>query len=111
MDRPALDKTLAQLSEIYNESLASYAAEADSWWESLPYEDKLLAFYSVVKRIYKGDIEEQGSYRYVLYDVFKFGPDAYGIGMDCGYMTLHNAIKSDEEEQIIYDYYEAKNKT
>jgi hypothetical protein len=35
---------------------------------------------------------DKGTYRYVLYDVFDFGPDAYSVGMECGYMDLHNAI-------------------
>jgi hypothetical protein len=37
----------------------------------------------------------------VLYDVFGFGPDAYIIGMDCGYMSIHNLLFRglDAEEQ------------
>lgn len=81
-----------------------YEQEADAWWEALTYDDKLRAFYSVVKRIYEGDVKDQGSYRYVLYDVFGFEADAYALGMDCGYMSLHNAIKTEEEEQILADY-------
>jgi len=83
---------------------AKYEQEADAWWESLTYDDKLKAFYSVVKRIYDGDVKNQGSYRYVLYDVFGFEADAYALGMACGYMSLHNAIKTEEEEQILADY-------
>ncbi len=82
-----------ELSKAMQEAAIAYEQQAEQWWNSLTYDDKLLAFYSVVKRIYKGDIEDQGSYRYVLYDVFGFGPDAYGIGMDCGYLELHNAIE------------------
>ena len=82
----------------------TYEQEADAWWESLTYDDKLKAFYSVVKRIYDGDVKNQGSYRYVLYDVFGFEADAYALGMDCGYMSLHNAIKTEDEEQILADY-------
>lgn len=81
-----------------------YEQEADAWWETLTYDDKLKAFYSVVKRIYEGDVKDQGSYRYVLYDVFGFEADAYTLGMDCGYMSLHNAIKTEEEEQVLADY-------
>jgi len=71
---------------------------ADKFWEELPYEDKLKAFYSVVKRIYQGEVEDKGSYRYILYDVFGFGPEAYAIGMDCGYMYLHNSIMDGEQK-------------
>ena len=66
--------------------------EYDKYWNSLSKEDQLKAFYSVCKRIHKGDVIDRGSYRWVLYDVFEFGPESYVIGMDCGYMSLHNYI-------------------
>ena len=72
---------------------------ADEWWESLSQEEQMKAFYSVVKRIVQGELEDKGSYRYVLYDVFGFGPESYGMGMNCGYMALHNAIFDGEEYQ------------
>jgi hypothetical protein len=68
---------------------------ADKFWEELPYEDKLKA---VVKRIYQGEVEDKGSYRYILYDVLGFGPEAYEIGMDCGFMYLHNSIMDGEQK-------------
>jgi len=110
MDKSSLKTVLAQLSKLYNEGRLEYSIEADAWWDNLAYDDKLRAFYSVVKRIHEGDVVQQGSYRYVLYDVFGFGPDSYGIGMECGYMTLHNAIKTPEEEQILLNYRATKNK-
>jgi hypothetical protein len=110
MDKLALQDALAPLADLYEQGRLKYESEADAWWQALPYEDKLLAFYSVVKRIHDGDVKQQGSYRYVLYEVFGFGAEAYGIGMDCGYMSLHNAIKTDEENQIIHAYYEEKSK-
>lgn len=81
-----------------------YEKKADDWWSKLTLDEQLQAFYSVIKRVHQGDVVEQGSYRYVLYNVFGFGPDSYAVGMDCGYMSLHNAIKTDEEEQILQDY-------
>jgi hypothetical protein len=110
MEKSDLLKVLSEASETYQAAAKQYENETDAWWEGLPYDDKLRAFYSVVKRIYEGDVKQQGSYRYVLYEVFGFGPDAYGIGMDCGYMSLHNSIMSDQDQQIIHNYYEAKNK-
>jgi len=70
----------------------AYEKDCDSYWNALSYEDKLMAFYSVVKRICKGELEDQGSYRWVLYEVFGFDFDSYIIGMECGFMDLHNAI-------------------
>ena len=70
---------------------------AGFFWDSLSYEDKCNAFHAVVSRIYEGEIKVKGSYRYVLYDIFGFGPDMYTRGMDCGYMALHNSIMDDAE--------------
>jgi len=83
--------------EIQDESVMKpqvndYEQECDAYWDSLSKEDQLKAFYSVCKRILKGDVVDRGSYRYVLYDVFEFEPDAYRAGMDCGYFSIHNII-------------------
>lgn len=65
----------------------------DQWWNSLDQEDQLRAFRQVCKLIHRGDVEDRGSYRYVLYDVFGWGPEAYGDGL-AHYMTIHNLIYS-----------------
>lgn len=80
-----------------------YEQECEQYWDSLSYDEQLKAFYSVVKRIVKGDIEEGRSYRGVLYDVFGFDMDAYGVGMECGYMTLHNNIIPKNEQSEYRD--------
>lgn len=94
LDNPELKK----IQELYAETKDAREKECDEYWNNLPYEDQLKAFYSVVKRIYQGEIKDKGSYRWVLYDVFNFGPEAYSLGMDCGYMYLHNAIVDGEAE-------------
>ena len=101
---------LSAASEVYQAAAKQYEDETNAWWESLSYDDKLRAFYSVVKRINEGDVVQQGTYRYVLYDVFGFGPDSYGIGIECGYMRLHNSIKTREEEQVLREHRAAKHK-
>jgi len=75
-----------------------YEKECEEYWNNLSYDNKLKAFYSVVKRLVKGEIEENCSYRGVLYDVFGFGLDAYSIGMECGLMMLHNSIIPKDEQ-------------
>ena len=72
---------------------AEYQLENDEWWNNLTESEREHAFYAVVKRIIQGIIEENGSYRHVLYNVFEFQQDMYGAGMDCGYMSIHNLIK------------------
>lgn len=95
---------LATLSQEQENATKAYEREVDAWWEALPMEEREKAFYAVVKRIYDNEIASQSSYRYILYDVFGFGPSMYGMGMDCGFMSLHNAIKTDEEENILAEY-------
>lgn len=89
MDSPELK----DIQDKIKLSTLLYEKECDEYWDNLSYDDKLKAFYSVVKRIVEGEIVEGRSYRGVLYDKFQFDMDSYGIGMDCGYMTLHNSIQ------------------
>lgn len=79
-------------ADYMRESMDAFAKEADSFWNSLSYDDRLKTFFAVVSRITEGEIKRRGSYRFVLYDIFKFSPDAYTIGMECGYMDIHNLI-------------------
>jgi hypothetical protein len=95
----------SQLGAIMKETADQYESETDAWWKSLSMEEQERAFFSVVKRIYQGEIVDRGSYRYVLYEVFGFGPEAYSIGMECGYLELHNAIYTHEEMNTIRDIY------
>ena len=91
------DPTWQELNRLQEEARVAREKENDDYWNNLSYEDQLKSFYSVVKRIYQGEIKDKGSYRWVLYDVFGFGPEAYVLGMDCGYMYLHNAIVDSED--------------
>lgn len=78
----------------------SFENKAETFWESLSREDKLKCFYAVCKRIHEGS--SNGTYRYTLYEVFGFDPSAYVLGMDCGFVNIHNAIAeadiTDEED-------------
>jgi hypothetical protein len=88
---------LSDLGQAMEKAKQEYERKNDEWWNNLTYDERCDAFYAVMKRLYQGEIVEKGSYRYVLYDVFKFGPDMYGAGMDCGYMAIHNSIMDDEQ--------------
>ena len=85
-------KELSDLAEEQESFEKAYDKEADEWWGNLDKDQQLLAFYSVVKRLVDGELVQKGSYRYVLYEVFGFGMESYMIGMNCGYMALHNAV-------------------
>ena len=95
-----ITKAFEALRAVQVEIASSNKNDAENFWESLSYEDKLNAFYAVCSRIYKAEIEDHGSYRYALYSVFGFGMDAYGLGMECGYMDIHNSIVDEELRDI-----------
>jgi hypothetical protein len=84
--------SLKEISDVMEEIRVSRERECDNYWDKLPMEEKEMAFYSVVKRLFDGDVEKGGSYRYVLYNTFGFEPNMYADGMDCGYMTIHNML-------------------
>jgi hypothetical protein len=88
---------LSKLSQEMEKSRLKYEAENNAWWDGLTEEEREDAFYAVCKRIHKAELEQRGSYRYALYDVFGFDMGMYGRGMDCGYMAIHNAIFDGEE--------------
>ena len=96
-DKKTLLDTIAKDSEHFQELIRQEAVEMDQWWDGLSQEDQMRAFYSVVKRLVKGEIEDRGSYRYVLYNTFGFDAGSYMLGMNCGFMTLHNCIYTHEE--------------
>lgn len=91
-DKKELLEGLDQLREAQQKAHAEYEAKNDEWWNGLTEEEREDAFYAVIKRMYKAEVEDRGSYRHALYEVFGFDPSMYGRGMDCGYMALHNMI-------------------
>ena len=64
----------------------------DKFWNGLSKDDQLKAFCSVMRRLYKAEIEENSSYRRTLYDVFGFGPESYVQAQVSGFLAIHNAI-------------------
>ena len=101
--KPELGAVLEEISNIFIEAMKDLEKEQEDYWNSLSHDDQLKAFCAVVRRIHKGEIEAKGSYRYVLYDVFGFGPEAYAMAQDAGYLTLHNSIFSPDQERKMYE--------
>jgi hypothetical protein len=93
-----LGNKLDKISDMFNEAMEELKTEQEAYWNSLSKDDQLKAFCAVVRRIHKGDIEDKGSYRYVLYQVFDFGPESYAQAQMAGYLTLHNCIFDSEHE-------------
>ena len=93
--------SLAEIGEIQEKLIVAYSKEAEQYWDSLTYDQKLMCFYVVTKKIHQGDCVENRSYRGVLYDIFGFDLDSYSLGMSSGYFEIHNHIFSEKEIQRI----------
>lgn len=91
-------KDLQDISKIFNEAMKEIENQQEEYWNSLTKDQQLKVFCAVVRRIFKGEIEEKGSYRWVLYNVFGFGPESYVQAQDAGYLAIHNSIFSSEHE-------------
>ena len=92
---------LSDFSEEFENARKIYEHNNDTWWNGLTEQEREDAFYAVVKRIHKAELQDRGTYRYALYDVFGFDPGMYVRGMDCGYMDIHNAIFDGEDLQAM----------
>ena len=110
MNKKFTEEELAAFSEasrVWAEVMQEVENQSETYWNSLTKEQQLQAFCAVSRRIYKGEIEDQGSYRWVLYDVFGFGPEAYAPAQLAGYLSIHNAIFSaDHEHRLLSKFAE-----
>jgi hypothetical protein len=75
----------------------------DKFWNGLSKDDQLKAFCSVMRRLHRAEIEEHGTYRYTLYDVFGFGPESYVEAQVSGFLAIHNAIWDGERLGSLLD--------
>lgn len=91
-DKKELLEGLDELREALQKAHEEYEAKNDEWWNGLTEEEREDAFYAVIKRMYRAEVQDRGTYRWALYDVFGFDMNMYGRGMDCGYLNLHNMI-------------------
>lgn len=91
---------LTALGEAQQEEEEKLHQQMDDWWDNLPKDIQEKAFFSIVKRLNKYECQEDLSYRQVL---DKFGFDGSGsgyyLGINCGFMNLHNCIAPNEEMQ------------
>ena len=96
-DKDELLKTISEIGETMREAMEEHDKKNDEWWDNLTEQEREDAFYAVCKRIWQAEGKDGGSYRYALYDVFGFDPGMYALGMECGYMSIHNAIFDGEQ--------------
>jgi len=95
MDDTAKEATLAALHESGKEVQTVLDKETDmseSYWSGLSPEEQLWAVCAIVRRLAKGELDENRSYRGILYDTFGWNAGAYVPAQLAGYMELHNSI-------------------
>ena len=56
-----------EMQENADKAQKAFETECDQAWNSLDQETKLKLFCAVCTRLYKGELEDKGSYRHVLY--------------------------------------------
>jgi hypothetical protein len=101
----SIKKSLEEISDVFNEAVKRMEEDQEAYWNSLTKEQQLDAFCAVVRRIRQGDMIDKGSYRYVLYEVFDFGMEAYLPAQMAGYLDIHNAIfTSDQEARLLENF-------
>lgn len=89
---PSYSDNLNVVITEFEKKTATDKARRDALWNSLPEDAQIDLFCAIMERLHKGEIEERGSYRYVLYDVFKFGPQSYSQAQTAGFLDIHNCI-------------------
>lgn len=99
LNSPEMEK----VREIYHGAMVQYEKEANEFWNGLDDPEREMAFYHVLKKLHNGDVKRQASYRTVLYDIFGFDEGMYGLGMDCGYMEIHNLIGKGLDLEAAYN--------
>jgi hypothetical protein len=100
-ENDGVEKALEELSELRQQFqivIDAMEKEQEEYWNSLSKDQQLMAFCAVSRRILDGEIKQKGTYRYVLYNVFGFGPEAYMPAQCAGYLDIHNAIYDAEHE-------------
>lgn len=96
---------LSEISNTFNDWIEENSKRYNEKWENLSNEDQLDYFCAISERIFEGEIKKQGTYRYVLYDVFGWGPEAYAPAQCAGYLEIHNAITTpDQEERLLIEF-------
>jgi len=97
--------SLDEIRRAWTEAMDAIEQDSERYWNSLTKEQQLDAFCAVCRRIYKGDVVDKGTYRYVLYNVFGFGPEAYAQAQLAGYLTIHNSIfDADHDDRLLQQF-------
>jgi len=85
---------IEKFRKAYRSAMEDYWQEAQKFWESLDPEKRLLALIYVSKILYD-HAREGGTYRYLIYERFGFGFEAYAPLQHFGLLDVHNLISGE----------------
>ena len=94
-----LKQALIDMQESFKDWEREFVQKRDDFWNKLTQEEKLLAFCYVANGLYKGELEDDKTYRGVLYNTFNFGPEAYVPAQFSGFLALHNSIRNERDRE------------
>jgi hypothetical protein len=105
MDEIKKQEVMDQLHEsgrLFNQAMDAYQQMANSYFSGLEPEEQLWAFCAIVEKLCKGELDENRSYRGILYETFGWGPEAYAPAQCAGFLGLHNSIyRFDDLEHVM----------
>ena len=89
----------AQALACIQDSFASLRTQMRTQAENLTYDERLAATAWVFEKLVEHG-QEQGSFRYLIYDRLGFSADAYAVLLMAGGMTLSNALVLLESDNL-----------
>ena len=95
-DDPEKQAAWDELRDSMKENMLKDKDRSEKLWDSLSVDEQIDVFCAVVRRLCKAELDDQGSYRYALYNVFGFHQGSYSRALDAGFMSLHNSIFTDK---------------
>ena len=95
-DDPEKQAAWDELRDSMKENMLIDKDRSEKLWDSLSVDEQIDVFCAVVRRLCKAELDDQGSYRYALYNVFGFHSGSYSRALDAGFMSLHNSIFTDK---------------
>ena len=87
-----LSKILHESGQEITKAFDSYQNVCRSFYSGLEPEEQLMAFCAIVEKLCQGELDENRSYRGILYETFGWGPEAYSAAQHAGFLGLHNSI-------------------
>jgi hypothetical protein len=94
----ALHESGREIAKAFDE----YQNLCRSYYSGLDPEEQLMAFCAIVEKLCQGELDDNRSYRGVLYDTFGWGPEAYSAAQCAGFLSLHNSIYSFEDLKHVF---------